>query len=131
MLVAEQRHDCGQTEPIRRARAETETCNGEQQHRPDVQKPRSGERATLAEPDRPRMQAYLSVVLEVEERIEEVESCNPKRDCGCKHPRLPGTRAGDGEPRTDGSEPEAGTEPHMTEPGQPLEVRVDEEERDG
>ena len=83
-----------------------------------------------AEPRRPRVQTLGAIVLEIEQRVEEVETRHPARDGGTEHPRLPRQVAGQGDPRSDGRETDAGAEPDVAEPRDPLQVRVRDEHRD-
>ena len=76
------------------------------------------------------METLAPVVVEVVERVEEVEAGDPEQHRAAEHPRLPRSLAGDGEPGADRSEPEARAEPEVAEPRESLEVRVDEEHRD-
>ncbi len=75
------------------------------------------EDAALAEADRPRVQALGAVVLEVEERVEEVEAGHPERDRAAERPRLPRQLAGHRRPRADRREAERRAEPLVAEPG--------------
>ena len=94
-----------------------------------MERARTVEDAALAEAGRPRMQTFATIVVEVVERVEEVEAGDPEQDGGTEHPRLPRSTTGDGEPGADRREPEAGAEPEVAEPRVPLEVRVDDEHR--
>src|SRR3989337_1426147 len=69
--------------------------------------------------------------LEVEERVEEVESRNPQKHGPADGPRLPGSRPGDSEPGTDRREGETGAEPEVAEPREALQVRIDDEHHNG
>ena len=97
---------------------------------PDVEDASGREDAALAEPGRPRVQALLAVVLEVEERVEEVEAGDPERDGPAERPRLPGEVTGHGDPRSHRRQPERGSEPEMAGPGDALQIGVDDEEDD-
>ncbi len=64
----------------------------EQGERREVQRTRAGERAALAEPRRPRVQALRAVDVDVEERVEEIESCDPRGN-GARRAPTPATAA--------------------------------------
>jgi hypothetical protein len=68
-------------------------------------------------------------VLQVEERVEEVEAGDPERDGTAERPGLPRQLSREGSPRTDRREPERGAEPQVAEPGDTLQIRLDDEER--
>src|SRR5262249_34852946 len=87
-------------------------------------------RAAYAELGDDRVQTFPPVDLLVEERVEEVESRDPEGDGSAEHPRLPGEPARDGDPGTDRREAVDRAEPEVAEPGDPLEVRVDDEADD-
>src|SRR5262249_9238216 len=76
---------------------------------------------------RSRMQALRTIDLLVEERVEEVEACNPRRHGQPENPRLPRQLAGNRDPGADRRKPVDGAEPEVTEPRKPLQVRVDDE----
>ena len=99
--------------------------------RADVHHGRAREHAALAEPGRPRMQADLPVVLQVEQRVEEVEAGDPEGNRGAQRPRLPRKLTGDGHPRANRGQPERRAEPEVAEPGEALQIRVDDEHANG
>src|ERR1700753_781274 len=88
---------------------------------------RSEKSALHAEPRHDRMQPLAPVDLLVEERVEEVEARDPEGDGYSEHPRLPRQLAGDRDPRTDARETVDRSQPEVTRPRVPLEVRVDDE----
>src|SRR5207248_1449998 len=63
----------------------------------------------------------------VEQRIEEVEPGDPHRHRRTEGPRLPRQSAGDRNPGADRCEPVDRAEPKMTEPREPLQIRIDDE----
>ena len=66
---------------------------GDEQHeRRQMQHAGAGERAALAEPRRPGVQALLAVDVGVEERVEEVEAGDPRARRRLRAPR-PATAA--------------------------------------
>ncbi len=87
--------------------------------------------AAHAEPRDDRVQTLPPVDLLVEQRVEEVEARHPERDRGAEHPRLPRQLAGDRHPGADGRETVHRAEPEVAQPGESLEVRVDDEADDG
>ena len=110
------------------ADVEPEPRGGEQRDRAEMVQAGAEEDAALAEAHRPRVQSLLPVVLDVEERVEEVEARHPERDRAAERPRLPRQLAGHRHPRADRREPERDAEPRVAEPGDPLQVRVDDEQ---
>src|SRR5919197_1952237 len=132
MLVCQQQSDGGDTEPVQPAEVQAEADGAEQDDRRNVQHPRSPERAPNAEPDSDRVQTLLEINLAVEERVKEVEPCDPDRDGRAERPRLPRQATGDRDPGAHRREAVDSAEPEMAEPGEALEVGVDDEadERD-
>ena len=131
VLVDEQRGHARDAEPVERADVEAEPRGHEQHDRHQVQHARAGERSPLAEPRRPRVQALRAVDVDVEERVEEVEPGDPRADGAAERPRLPRQLALDRRPGADRREPVDRAEPQVAEPREPLQVRVDDERRDG
>ena len=73
------------------------------------------------------MQTFRTIDVDVEQRVEQVEPCDPERDRTAERPRLPRQTTRDRNPAANGSEPVDRAEPQMAEPGPPLEVRIDYE----
>ena len=130
VLVEQQDADRGDPEPVGKPDRQPEPGGGKQRDRPRMHRPRPGEDAADAEPRRPRVEPLLAVDLQVEERVEEVEAGDPERDRGAEHPGLPRQLSGDRDPRTDGREAVDRAEPQVSEPREPLQVRVDHERGD-
>ena len=93
----------------------------------------AGDRERRGTPKRAgtRVEAVRAVVLEVEERVEDVEAGDPDGDGGAEQPGLERQLVRDRRPGADRREPVDGAEPEVREPGRPLQVRVDDEGRDG
>src|SRR5438445_3324918 len=91
---------------------------------------RSEEGAPLAEAGHDRVEPLCAVDLRVEERVEEVEAADPERHRAAERPRLPRQAPGDGDPTAHGRESVDRAEPGVTEPREPLQVRIDHEARD-
>ena len=90
MLVEEEGRDRGDSEPVEQAEREAPADGGEQENGRRVREPRAEKGAVDAEPRRDRVQSLLTVDLDVEERIEEVEAADPERDRAAERPGLPG-----------------------------------------
>src|SRR5947209_20462848 len=127
MLVREQRGDDDHADPVPRADADAETDCAEQRDCRRVACTSAGEHTAHAEPRRDRVQALRSIDLDVEERIEEVEACDPKRNRKPERPRFPRQLARDRDPAADGREAVDHAEPEMAEPGPALETGIDDE----
>ena len=69
-------------------------------------------------------------MVEVEQRVEEVEAGDPEADRAAERPRLPRELTRDRDPGADRREAEAGAEPEVAEPRDALQVRVDDEHHD-
>ena len=95
-----------------------------------MREPSTEEGASDAEPRDDRVQSLPPVDLLVEERVEAIEAGDPERDCGSEHPGLPRQAARDRHPGADRREAVDRAEPEVAEPGDPLEVRVDDETDD-
>src|SRR5262249_45450864 len=129
VLVEEKRRNRCNAEPVPRTELEPGTDGGEQRDDTEVKRPGAGEDAVHSPPRRPRVETLRAVVLDVEERIEQIEARHPERDGTTERPRLPGRRPRDGEPCADRRQPETGTEPEMAEPRHSLEIGVHDEQR--
>src|SRR5439155_12740552 len=71
---------------------------------------------------------YLRTVdLDVDQRVEEAEAVNPRRDGTAECPRLPRQVAAARNPRPHRREAIARAQPEVRQPGDPLQVRVDDE----
>ena len=131
MLVAEQHRDRGDAEPVERADRQACACDRKADDGERVKSPGAEEDPTLSESHRPGVEPLPPVVLEVVEGVEEVESRDPAEHRGAQRPCLPRRGPGYREPRADRGEPETGAEPEVAQPCEALEVRVDDEHRDG
>ena len=131
MLVHEQCCDSGDAHPVERPDRQAGARRDEERDRRQVQRAGAGERTTLAEPRRPRVQPLFAVDLRVEERIEEIEAGNPGGDAAAERPGLPRQLTLDRGPRAHRRQPVDGAEPEVAEPREPLQVRVDDEGDDG
>ena len=80
-----------------------------------------------AEAERDRVQALAPVDLEVHRRVDDVEAADPERDGAAEQERLPVDGAGHRDPAADRREPVDRPQERMAEPGEPLEIRVDDE----
>src|SRR6266508_5918650 len=132
VLVRKQQRDHPDPEPVRPAKIEPDPGRGKQRDCQQMEETRPPESAPNSEPNCDRVQALLAVDIAVEQRVEEVEPGDPERDSRPKRPGLPGQLAGHRYPGTHRREPVHRTEPEVAEPGEPLQVRVDDEtgERD-
>ena len=90
MFIREQRGDRADAEPVQHAEVEPEADCGEQSDGCRVREPRPPEETPFPEPRRERVQTLLPVDLEIEERVEEVESRYPERDGAAERPSRPG-----------------------------------------
>src|SRR5205814_7255232 len=83
------------------------------------------------EAQRDRREALGTVYLEIEQRVEEVEPCDPERNGAAEPPCRPGDRPRDRGPGADGRKPVDRSQPEVAEPGPALQVRIDDEAGDG
>ena len=90
MFIREQRGDRADAEPVQHAEVEPESDGGKQSDGCRVREPRPPEETPFPEPRRERVQTLLPVDLEIEERVEEVESRYPERDGAAERPSRPG-----------------------------------------
>ena len=89
VLVDEQRRGRDDAEPVEERRRRARAGCGEEHDRAGVEDARADEDAALAEAHGPRVQSLRAIVIEVEERVEEVEAGDPQRDGRRRSPTPP------------------------------------------
>ncbi len=123
--------DHGDPEPVEDADVEPDADGGQQHDRAKVEQPCAPEDAALAEANRHRLKPLLTIDVQIEQRVEEVEARDPERDRAAEGPGLPRQLALDRSPGADRRQAVDGPEPQVAEPRPALQVRVDHEPDDG
>src|SRR6188472_738895 len=131
VLVEEEHSHDGDAEPVPGPDVESGAGGGEQRDRAGVHRAGAAERPVHAESRGPRVETRRAIVVEVEQRVEQVEAGNPEAHRAPERPRLPRKLARDRHPGADRRQAEASAEPEVAKPRDALQIRVDDEQHDG